>query len=75
MHLREKYGVGLWRRRVRDLEDTQEMKEFVAKKLRDLDQYDEVADQADRFKTLMDGGKITREVFIAIVSSVLGVDR
>lgn len=75
MHLREEYGIDLWRRRVRNLEDTQEMKEFVAKKLRDLDQYDEVVDQVDRFKALVDGGKITREVFVAIISSVLEVDR
>jgi hypothetical protein len=68
MHLRERVGVAEWRDQINAQKG---MKEFVARKLRDLEAYDEKVDKVEHNKTLLASGALTKEEFIAAVRAII----
>ncbi|KAJ5573983.1 uncharacterized protein N7459_008410 [Penicillium hispanicum] len=71
MQLRQRMGVERWRAHMEDLKDTEQVKEFVARKLRELECYDEKVDTVEGYKTLMESGAMRRIEFLDRVRAVL----
>lgn len=57
-----------------EFKDTEEMKIFVARKLRELEAYDEQADKVEEHKALMESGAMQTEEFLVKVRSALSVN-
>lgn len=74
MQLRQRVGAVEWRDRMDDIKNTEEVQGFVAKKMRDLEVYDERVNKVEQNKTPMDIEAMTREEFVATVWAVLNGD-
>ena len=70
-HLKEHVGDEWWNDMTSRIEETDEVKNFVDRKLPELDRYDEDLDNIEKQKALMDNGKVTREEFVALARSIL----
>jgi hypothetical protein len=75
MQLRKHKDVEWWDERIDEYGDTDEVKTFVANKLDDLAAYDNVKEEAEHSKALMDSEEITAENFICRVLSLLDSGR
>lgn len=69
MQLRQRVGVERWREQMDELKNT--VKEFVAKKLRDLEAHDQKVDQVEQCKALMESGAMSKEEFLVNVQAIL----
>ncbi|CAG8103856.1 unnamed protein product [Penicillium nalgiovense] len=49
------------------------MKEFVGRKLRELEAYDEEVDKVEHNKALLASGALTKEEFIAVVRAIIAL--
>lgn len=56
------------------IRNTDEVKNFVAKKLRELEAYDENVDNVEHCKALMDREVMTKEEFLVTIWAVLNAD-
>jgi len=65
VQLRQHLGAGEWARRGREFEDPAELDAFAAKKVRELEEYDEALEKGQEYQALLDGRNMTREEFIA----------
>lgn len=74
MQLRERIGPGRWRERMEDIKNTNESKAFVARKLHELDVYDEQVDTVEHYKSLMEDGAMRKEEFLVKVRALLEVN-
>ncbi|KAJ5095627.1 hypothetical protein NUU61_004983 [Penicillium alfredii] len=68
--LEEQFGFQQWRDRVDEMGETEEVKTFVAQKVRELELYDEDVEKVEQLKAQMDSGEISREEFVAAASAV-----
>lgn len=62
MQLRQRVVVERWREQMEELKNTEEAKEFVAKKLRELEAYDQKVDKVEQYKALMESGAMRKGV-------------
>ena len=74
MQLRQRVGGVEWRDQMDDIKNTEEVQGFVAKKMRDLEVYDEKVDKVEHYKALVDREAMTKEEFVATVRAVLNGD-
>ena len=74
MQLRNHKGVQWWDEHMKGHEDTEEVEEFIADKMKDLAAYDEIKEKVEQHKVLMDNNDMSAEDFISSVSSILGLD-
>lgn len=74
MQLRQRVGIENWREQMDEIKNTEEVKEFVAKKLCELEAYDEKVDKVEHYKALMDREAMTKEEFFVTVWAVLNAD-
>ncbi|KAL2867736.1 aminoglycoside phosphotransferase family protein [Aspergillus lucknowensis] len=65
--LRRHVGVDEWVRRENDFDNAGELEEFAARKVSELDTYDEALEKMEEKKALVDSGKMTKEEFIASI--------
>jgi hypothetical protein len=63
--LRQHIGDTEWARRQNEFDDAEELEAFAARKVSDLDKYDEALEKIEESKALVDSGDITKEEFIA----------
>lgn len=63
--LRQHVGTSEWAKREREFDQPELLEAFASRKINELDNYDEALEQMEEKKALMDGGKITREEFLA----------
>lgn len=71
MQLRRHLGPTEWARRESEFDKAKELEEFAARKVSELDMYDEALVNAEEKKELMDSGDMTKEDFIAQCSQLL----
>lgn len=58
--------------RMKEIKDLDEVKEFGARKLRELEEYDRLKEQVIEYKSLMDSGEMATEEFLVKVRAILG---
>ena len=75
MQLRRHKGVEWWDELRHNHQDTDEVEEFVANKLNDLEAYDKVKDEVDHHQARMDREEIEIEDFMDTASARLKSDR
>lgn len=63
--LRRHSGASEWARREKEFDNAEELEAFAARKVRDLDRYDEALEKLEDKKLLVDSGNMTQEEFIA----------
>lgn len=63
--LRRHLGTTEWARREKEFDNAKEHEAFAARKVRELDKYDEALEKLEDKKALVDSGNITKEEFIA----------
>ena len=68
MHLKECVGVGWWLDCVDELEARPEVKQFVADKLRGLEEYDKKVERIEKMKICLDNGQMKRDDFVMAVN-------
>jgi hypothetical protein len=72
--LRRHLGEDRWAEYERQCStDTDELGAFAARKVKQLDEYDEALEKMEEEKALVDSGKMTREAFIANALALTGV--
>lgn len=71
IQLRKHKNIQWWEERIRDYEDTAEVKKFIADKIKDLAAYDEIKDKIEHYKVITDNEEMSAERFISTVSSIL----
>ena len=54
-----------WTKHEKEFDNTEELEEFAARKVSELDEYDEALEKREKDKALVDSGKMTKEEFIA----------
>jgi hypothetical protein len=62
--LRRNLGATEWAKREEEFENTEELEAFTARKVSELDEYDEALERMEEDKALVDSGKMTKEGFI-----------
>lgn len=68
----QRTGMTEIRSRMREIENRPEVREFGAKKMRGLEEYDRQKEQVIQYKALMDSGEMAREEFLVKVRSIVG---
>jgi hypothetical protein len=63
--LRRHLGAAEWAKREKEFDNTEELEAFAARKVSELDEYDEALEKREEDKALVDSGKMTKEEFIA----------
>ncbi|KAK0115668.1 hypothetical protein ONS95_000064 [Cadophora gregata] len=63
--LRRHIGATEWTKREKAFDNEEELNAFAARKLGELDEYDEALEKRENDKRLVDSGEMTREDFIA----------
>lgn len=63
--LRKCVGEGEWKEREKEFDDEEELEAFAARKVRELDEYDDALEKAEELKDLVDSGEMTKEEFMA----------
>ena len=58
-------GATEWARRGMVFDDPKELEEFAARKVREIDMYEEALEDIEESKALVDSGNMTREKFVA----------
>ncbi|CAG7946679.1 unnamed protein product [Penicillium nalgiovense] len=71
MQLRQRVGVGKWSEQLEKINSQKEAKEFVARKLREVEEYDEKVGKVEQKKALLASDALTREEFIAAVRAII----
>lgn len=66
--LRQYFGTE-WAKRENEFNNEEELEAFAARKMSELEQYDEVLEKREDNKALVDSGKMTKEEFIATALS------
>jgi hypothetical protein len=62
--LRRYLGSTEWAKRGMEFDNAEELDAFAARKMSELDEYDEALEKREREKVLVDSGKMTREEFL-----------
>lgn len=62
--LRQHVGATEWSARAKEFSNREELEEFAAQKVRELDDYDEALEEMEEVKALVDSGKMAREEFV-----------
>jgi hypothetical protein len=62
--LRQHLGAK-WAKREKEFDNAEELEAFAARKVSELDEYDEALEEREEDKALVDSGKMTKEEFIA----------
>lgn len=63
--LRWHLGSTEWARREREFDDPEVLEAFAARKVKELDKYDERLEEIEERKALVDSGQMTKEEFLA----------
>ncbi|KAG2412743.1 hypothetical protein HFD88_010300 [Aspergillus terreus] len=63
--LRRHLGSAEWARREREFDDPEVLEAFAARKVKELDKYDECLEEIEERKALVDSGQMTKEEFLA----------
>lgn len=71
MQLRQRVGAGIWREQMNKINNTEEAKAFVAKKLCELEFYDQKVDKVEHCKALMESGVMTKEELIVKAQAII----
>lgn len=71
MHLRQRLGVQRWRDHVDKIKTKRDVKNLMATKLKDLDQYDKQVEKLEQLKASKDNGQMTREEFITTAYKIV----
>lgn len=64
--LRRHVGATEWAKYEKEFDNVEELEAFAARKVKELDEYDEALEEIEGYKALLDSGKMTKEEFIAI---------
>jgi hypothetical protein len=62
--LRRHLGATEWAKREKEFDNAEELEAFTARKVSELDEYDEALEKREEDKALVDSGKMTKEEFI-----------
>ncbi|KAL5362777.1 hypothetical protein BJX96DRAFT_166930 [Aspergillus floccosus] len=65
IQLRRHLGPGEWARREKEFDDPDELEAFAARKVDELEKYDEDLEKMEEKKALVDSGQMTKEEFVA----------
>jgi len=65
MQLRRHIGATEWERREKDFQNEDELEKFAARKVGELDIYDEVLEKLEENQAIMESGNMTKEQFVA----------
>ena len=65
MQLRRHLGATEWAKREKELDNTEELEAFAARKVSNLDDYDEALEKMEEDKALVDSEQMTKDEFIA----------
>jgi len=63
--LRRHLGATEWAKREKEFDNAEELEAFAARKVSELDEYDEALEKREEDKAIVDSGKMTKEEFIA----------
>jgi hypothetical protein len=63
--LRRHLGATEWAKREKEFDNAEELEAFAARKVSELDEYDEALEKREEDKALVDSGKMAKEEFIA----------
>jgi hypothetical protein len=63
--LRAHLGATEWARRGMEFDNPKELEEFAARKVREINMYEEALEEMEKSKALVDSGDMTKEEFIA----------
>ncbi|PGG96623.1 hypothetical protein AJ80_09802 [Polytolypa hystricis UAMH7299] len=63
--LRRHLGATEWAKREKEFDNEEELEAFAARKVSELDEYDEALEKREEGKALVDSGKMTKEEFVA----------
>jgi hypothetical protein len=63
--LRAHLGATEWARRGMEFDNPKELEEFAARKVKEMDMYEEALEEIEKSKALVDSGNMTKEQFIA----------
>ncbi|GAD91975.1 conserved hypothetical protein [Paecilomyces variotii No. 5] len=64
-HLLRHLGASEWEKRKNQFENEEELEEFAARKMDELNEYDNVLEKLEKDKELVDSGEMTKEEFLA----------
>lgn len=70
--LQQRVGMMEVLEQIKEIRELDEVREFGAKKVRELEEYDRLKEQVIEYKTLVDNGELAREEFLVKVRGTLG---
>ena len=66
------FGAFEWTRREKEFDDSEELEAFAARKVSELDEYDDALEKMVEIKALVDSGDLTKEEFVSRALLELG---